>query len=507
MTELRKVRRALVSVYCKESARGLVEALHNLGVVVVSTGGTLSYIQSLGIPAISVESITGYPSILGGRVKTLHPAVFGGILARSNNESDINQIAEHNISAFDLVAVDLYPFEETLTSGASHDEIIEKIDIGGVSLIRAAAKNYRDVLVVPSVDFFEEVTGLLVEGNGNTCLEDRRRMAAAAFDITSHYDTAIFGYMNQGRFSPFKKSTRENIVLRYGENPHQQGRFYGNIDNTFEQLHGKALSYNNLLDVDAAVNLIAEFTEPTFAIIKHTNACGVASRPDLESAWHEALSGDPVSAFGGILIANRNITPKIAYAINELFFEVLIAPGFDEDSLVVLQQKKNRILLRQLKPVVANDQFRSVLGGVLWQTNDQAGFEYEKWQNVTLKQPTETELTDLRFANIVVKHLKSNAIALVKNKKLIGMGAGHTSRVDALKQAINKAKEFYHEIEGAVLASDAFFPFADSVEIAYNAGIKSVIQPGGSVKDQESVNFCNKTGMAMVFTGFRHFKH
>lgn len=507
MTELRTVRRALVSVYCKETSRKLVETLSHLGAEIVSTGGTLDYIHSLGIEAKAVESLTSFPSILGGRVKTLHPAIFGGILSRRNNPSDLNELSEFNIAEFDLVAVDLYPFEDSVETGASHDEIIEKIDIGGVSLIRAAAKNFFDVLVLPSAEFFDQWANFLEAGQGKTCLEERQRLAAAAFEVTSHYDTAIFDYLNKGYFNPFKKSIRKAISLRYGENPHQKGQFFGNLNEVFDQLSGKALSYNNLLDIDAALNLMAGFSEPTFAIIKHTNACGVASRPDLEAAWHEALSGDPVSAFGGILVANRNISLNIAYAINDLFFEVLIAPGYDHGSIEVLIQKKNRILLRQLKPFVTVSQFRSALQGVLWQTAEPVQAPNETWKAVTLIQPTQDQLADLRFANTIVKHLKSNAIALVKNKKLVGMGAGHTSRVDALKQAIQKANEFKHDLGGAVMASDAFFPFADSVERAYNAGINAVIQPGGSVKDHESIEFCNMSGMTMVFTGLRHFKH
>ncbi len=507
MTELKKVQRALVSVYFKEPSRRLIEVLNQLDVELVSTGGTLEYIHSLGIPAKSVESLTNYPSILGGRVKTLHPAVFGGILARTHLEQDQQHLQEYNIEAFDMVIVDLYPFEETLVSGASHEEVIEKIDIGGISLIRAAAKNYREVMVVPSADYFDVVVDMLHSAMGQTSLEDRRRMAAAAFMVSSHYDTAIFHYLNQGDFSPFKVSINESVVLRYGENPHQQGRYYGKFDHLFEQLHGKALSYNNLLDVDAAINLVAEFSEPTFAIIKHTNPCGIASRPHLEAAWHDALAGDPVSAFGGILMANRNITPEIAYAINEMFFEVLIAPGYEEGSLQVLMQKKNRILLRQKMMATPASQFRSLLDGVLWQTRDKVDEYQEKWQAVTIRKPETGEEDDLRFANIVVKHLKSNAIALVKDRKLLGIGAGQTSRVDALKQAIAKAREFNHPLQGAVMASDAFFPFADSVEIAHQAGVSAVVQPGGSVRDQESIDFCNKAGIAMMFTGIRHFKH
>lgn len=507
MTELKQVRRALVSVYYKEPSRRLIEALHQLDVELVSTGGTLEYIHSLGIPAKSVESLTQYPSILGGRVKTLHPAVFGGILARRHLEQDQQHMQQYRIEAFDMVVVDLYPFEETLGSGASQEEVIEKIDIGGISLIRAAAKNYHDVVVVPSVRFFDEVVDLLHSTMGKTSLEDRRRMAASAFEVSSHYDTAIFGFMNQEDFHPFKKSIQDSVVLRYGENPHQQGRYFGRLEDLFEQLHGKALSYNNLLDVDAAINLMGEFTEPSFAIIKHTNPCGIATRSTLKAAWEDALAGDPASAYGGILIANRNITPEIAYAINKRFFEVLIAPAYDEGSLPVLMQKKNRILLKQKPYAAGSDQFRSLLGGVLWQTRDRVGAYQESWQTVSLREPEEGEVEDMRFANLIVKHLKSNAIALVKHRMLVGIGCGQTSRVDALKHAIEKAGEFGHSLDGAVMASDAFFPFGDSVAIAHKAGITAVVQPGGSVRDQESIDYCNQSGMAMIFTGIRHFKH
>lgn len=507
MEEIKKVKRALLSVYFKEPAKRLIEVLNDMGVELVSTGGTLDYIRSLGIDAKSVESLTEYPSILGGRVKTLHPAVFGGILARTELESDLSQLKEYQIEPFDMVVVDLYPFEETLASGANHQEIVEKIDIGGISLIRAAAKNFQHVAVVPSVDFFDSAIEMLYTSDGATTLEDRRKLAAAAFDVSSHYDTCIFNYLNKGDFQPFKKSINQSVVLRYGENPHQQGKFFGKLYDVFEQLHGKPLSYNNLLDIDAAINLMADFSQPAFAIIKHTNPCGIASRNDIETAWYEALSGDPVSAFGGILIANRNITQKIAYAINEMFFEVLIAPEFDDGSLEVLMQKKKRIILKLKDVKPANDQFRSALNGVLWQTRDQEEESPERWQTVTLRKPSSAEEADLRFANIVVKHLKSNAIAIVHDQKLIGIGAGQTSRVDAMKHAIEKAKEFDHPLKGAVMASDAFFPFADTVQIAHNAGITAVVQPGGSVRDQESIDFCNKEGVAMIFTGVRHFKH
>ena len=507
MSEIKKVKRALLSVYTKEPAKRLIEVLNEMDVELVSTGGTLDYIRSLGISVKPVESLTEYPSILGGRVKTLHPAVFGGILARTDLESDLRQLKENQIDTFDMVVVDLYPFEKTLTSGANHQDIIEKIDIGGISLIRAAAKNYQDVAVVPSADFYNMIIEMLYISDGATTLENRRKLAAAAFNVSSHYDTCIFDYFNKGDFQPFRKSINESVVLRYGENPHQQGRFFGNLYEIFEQLHGKPLSYNNLLDIDAAISLISEFSQPTFAIIKHTNPCGIASRSDLETAWFEALSGDPVSAFGGILIANRNITPKIAYAISEMFFEVLIAPEFDEASLEVLMQKKNRIILKLKDFVPAKNQFRSVLNGVLWQTRDQAEENQQRWQTVTMRKPSPAEEADLRFANIVVKHLKSNAIAIIHDQKLIGIGAGQTSRIDAMKHAIDKAREFGHPLKGAVMASDAFFPFADTVEIAHKAGISAVVQPGGSVRDQESIDFCNKEEIAMIFTGIRHFKH
>ena len=503
----KRVTRALISVYEKEPTRGLIEALHMLGVEIVSTGGTLDYIKSLGIHATSVESLTGYPSILGGRVKTLHPAIFGGILSRADVDSDKQQLKEHNIFPFDMVVVDLYPFGETLASGANHDEIVEKIDIGGISLIRAAAKNYSDVFVVPSRAYFDEVVELLEVSHGTSSLEERERYAAAAFRVSATYDTAISGYLGQDFAPVFFKNIDSPFELRYGENPHQKGLFYGNLDEIFQQLNGKPLSFNNLLDVDAAVSLIAEFDEPTFAVIKHTNPCGIASRHNLLEAWQEALAGDPVSAFGGIIVANRPISKEVADAIDKIFFEVLIAPGFDDESLEILRGKKNRIILLQKVVTFASEQFRSILGGVLWQTCDQSSYAQERWQTVTIEKPNQDELADLRFANIVVKHLKSNAIALVKGKKLLGMGAGQTSRIDALKQSISKANEFGNPLKGAVIASDAFFPFSDGVKIAFDEGISAVVQPGGSIRDQESIDFCNQVGMKMVFTGTRHFKH
>ncbi len=503
----KRVKRAIISVYDKEPTRRLIETLHGLGVEIVSTGGTLEFIKSLGITAYSVESLTGYPSILGGRVKTLHPAIFGGILARSGLDSDKQQLIEHGIYAFDMVVVDLYPFEQALASGVSHDEVIERIDIGGISLIRAAAKNYTDILVVPSRTYFNEVAELLQISHGTTNLEERKRFAAAAFRVSAAYDMAIFGYLGQDLSPVFFKNLDSPIGLRYGENPHQTGRFFGGFDEVFEQLNGKPLSFNNLLDVDAAIALIAEFDKPTVAIIKHTNPCGIASRATLPEAWNEALAGDPVSAFGGIIVANRAISSIEARAIDQIFFEILIAPKFDQDSLEILCKKKNRIILLQKVVTFAPEQFRSILGGVLWQSADTFGFEQERWQNVTLEQPTYQDLEDLKFANIVVKHLKSNAIALVKDLKLLGMGAGQASRIDALKQAISKAVEFGNGTVGAVLASDAFFPFSDAVRIADKAGIVAIVQPGGSVRDQESIDYCNRAGMKMVFTGTRHFKH
>ncbi len=499
--------RALVSVYNKESVRELAQVLHAFDIEILSAGGTLSYLRKLGIPAKAVEDLTGYPSILGGRVKTLHPLVFGGILGRPGLDSDQYDMDAYGLNAIDMVVVDLYPFEQTLASGASHEEITEQIDIGGISLVRAAAKNFQHVLVVPSVKYFDKMALMLEQQKAHSSLADRKMMAAAAMDITSHYDTAIFHYLNQGEFNVFKESVRQANPLRYGENPHQQAYFYGNPGEIFEQLGGKPLSYNNLLDVDAAMGLMLEFSEPSFAIIKHTNACGVASRERIEDAWTGALAGDPLSTFGGILIANRGISAELAEAIHELFFEVLIAPDFDEEGLSVLGQKKNRILLRS-KPFIAPDaRFRSVLNGVLWQTQDHKNILPDQWRRPTVRKPDKHQENDLLFANTIVKHLKSNAIALVKNTMLIGIGTGQTSRVDALKQAIAKAHAFNHDLEGAVMASDAFFPFPDCVEIAHQEGIAAVIQPGGSVKDQASVDYCNEAKMAMVFTGNRHFRH
>ena len=522
---LRPIRRALVSVFHKEPARNLVACLHRHGVEIYSTGGTLAFIRDMGVPVKAVEDLTGYPSILGGRVKTLHPAVFGGILARRDHAGDPAELEKYKIPAFDAVVVDLYPFEQTVAGGASHEDTIEKIDIGGISLIRAAAKNHRDVLVVPDPEYFDAAANLIEQGGGKTSLADRESFAAAAFDVSSHYDTAIFSYLagrqvagaqqagaqheQQAVTQPasFKHSIRRSVPLRYGENPHQQGRFFGDLHAMFEQLGGKALSYNNLLDVDAALQVMQERSGHCFAIIKHTNVCGMAVRDNLLQAWEDALSGDPVSAFGGILIANRNITEAVSYAINELFFEVLIAPGFDDEALNILTQKKNRILLKRKDTRLPASAFRSLLNGVLWQTADAAEVMPDGWTHPTKKNPGKGEEQDLLLANWIVRQLKSNAIALVKDQRLVGTGMGQTSRVDALNHAIAKAKAYGHSLDGAVMASDAFFPFPDCVEIAHRAGITAVIQPGGSVRDQESVDYCDRAEMAMAFTGKRHFRH
>lgn len=498
---------ALISVYDKEASAPLIEALHQLDIALLSTGGTHHFIRGMGIPVQAIESVTGYPSILGGRVKTLHPVIFGGILGRTAHEADIRDMDEHKIDPIDIVVVDLYPFEETVKAGASHAEIIEQIDIGGISLIRAGAKNFEQVLVVPGSAYFSEVIDMLERNQGRTSIGDRRNMAAAAMHVSSHYDTAIFNYLNNGTHNVFKESIERFSILRYGENPHQQGCFYGNPDEIFEQISGKAISYNNLLDIDAAMGLMTEFSSPTFAIIKHTNVCGIASRENIEEAWEDALAGDPLSAFGGVLITNRTVDVSVAAKVDELFFEVLLAPSFEDKAVEMLQSRKNRILLKTKSFLVPDFRFRSILNGVLWQTADHKNSIPEQWQLQTDRKPNADEEKDLVFANSVVKHLKSNAIVLVKDLMLLGSGAGQTSRVDALHQAVKKAREGGHALEGAVMASDAFFPFADSVKAAHEAGITAVIQPGGSVRDKESIDYCNSKGMSMVFTGNRHFKH
>lgn len=503
----KKIAGALISVYYKKGLEEVARELHKYGVILYSTGGTYDFITGLGIPAVSVESVTGYPSVFGGRVKTLHPKILGGILFRRNEPGDLSQAAEFDIPPIDLVVVDLYPFEETVARTNDEEEIIEKIDIGGISLIRAAAKNYRDVLIVSSSAQYPELLALLREKDGHTDLEDRRRFAGLAFDVSSHYDTAIFHYFEPDSPGVFKQSIRPAHRLRYGENPHQQGIFYGKTEEVFTQLHGKEISYNNLGDLEAAINLISEFEETTFAILKHNNACGCASRPSLTNAWKAALAGDPVSAFGGVLITNREIDEETAGEIDKLFFEVIMAPAYKKSALEKLQSKKNRIILQQGAFGFPVKQFRSMLNGVIVQDKDLKTEKESDLHPVTERVPDEREIQDLLFANKIVKHTRSNAIVLVKDKQLIASGVGQTSRVDALKQAIAKAGEFGFDLNGAVLASDAFFPFADSVEIAHKAGITAVIQPGGSVRDQDSIDYCRKNGMAMVFTGIRHFRH
>lgn len=508
MSQSTRIKSALVSVYYKDNLEPVIKKLHQLGVKLYSTGGTLSFIEGLNIPVTAVDSVTTYPEIFGGRVKTLHPAIFGGILNRRDNETDKQEKSKHNIPDIDLVIVDLYPFEETVAKKASEQDTIEKIDIGGISLIRAAAKNFKDVVIISSRDEYGNLLSLLEEKNGNTDLADRKKFAAKAFATSSHYDTAIFNYFNQTEEIPaFKQSIAESQVLRYGENPHQKGTFYGKLDEMFTKLNGKELSYNNLLDVDAAVALIADFSEPTFAILKHNNACGVASRDTIYQAYVDALACDPVSAFGGILIANRKLDLETANEVNKLFCEVVIAPGYAEDALAVLKQKPNRIILIQNQVELSKKSFRTLLNGVIEQDKDLSTETEQNLKTVTETSPGASEIKDLLFANKLVKHTKSNTIVLAKNGQLLASGTGQTSRVDALRQAIAKAQSFGFDLKGAVMASDAFFPFPDCVEIADQAGIKAVIQPGGSIKDKESIAYCNAHGMSMVMTGTRHFKH
>lgn len=507
MTATKRIKRALVSVYHKDGLDEILKKLNAAGVSFVSTGGTKTFIESLGIACDAVEDLTGYPSILGGRVKTLHPKVFGGILARRENEGDQAQLAQYEIPEIDLVIVDLYPFEETVASGADEQSIIEKIDIGGISLIRAAAKNFKDVVIVASKHQYTPLLNLLNEKGAETSLEDRKWFAKEAFAVSSGYDSAIFNYFDNREGSYFRVAIDQPMHLRYGENPHQKGLFYGQFNNMFDQLHGKEISYNNLLDIDAAVNLIDEFDELTFAILKHNNACGVASRSNVVDAWKDALAGDPVSAFGGILITNTTINKEAAEEINKIFFEVIIAPAYDADALAILEQKKNRIVLVRKECKTCPMQFRSLLNGALMQEKDLSIQTESDLVAMTEKQPSAKEVEDLLFANKIVKNSKSNAITLVKNKQLCASGIGQTSRVDSLKQAIEKAHSFNFDLQGAVMASDAFFPFPDCVEIADKAGITAVIQPGGSIKDELSVAYCNEHNIAMVKTGVRHFKH
>ncbi len=502
-----KAKRALISVFYKDGLDTLAQTLHKFGVEIISTGGTQTFIEALGIPVTAVESMTGFPSILGGRVKTLHPGVFGGILGRRENASDKAEMAQHGIENIDIVVVDLYPFEETLMSGATEEEIIEKIDIGGISLIRAAAKNHKDVVILASKADYGQLEIELNANHGASSMAFRKRMAAKAFAVSSHYDSAIFNYFQGEDMMALRVSETPANVLRYGENPHQKGVFFGDLDALFDKLHGKELSYNNLLDVDAAVNLMAEFSETTFAILKHNNACGVASRNTVKEAYLAALAGDPTSAFGGILISNRAIEADAAEEMNQLFCEVIIAPGYSAEALDILKSKKNRIILQKKETALPTHQLRTALNGLLWQDKDHSIERKKDMQAVTNQTPSAAELEDLEFALKICKHTKSNTIVLAKNKQLVASGTGQTSRVDALKQAIEKARAFQFDLNGAVMASDAFFPFADSVEIANNAGIKAVVQPGGSVRDQETIDYCNAHNMRMVFTGVRHFKH
>ena len=504
----KRIKSALVSVFHKDGLDEIIKMLHAEGVQLISTGGTQQFIESLNIPCTAVESLTGYPSILGGRVKTLHPKVFGGILGRRELEKDQQQMAEYEIPEIDLVIVDLYPFEQTVASGAPEADIIEKIDIGGISLIRGAAKNFNDVVIVASKAQYAPLHEILKNKGAETSLEERRFFAREAFAVSSAYDSAIFNYFDKEDKSAFRQTNDTPMSLRYGENPHQKGAFYGNFNDMLEQIHGKEISYNNLLDIHAAVELINDFAgETTFAILKHNNACGLASRPTVLEAWQAALAGDPVSAFGGVLITNAAIDKATAEAINEIFFEVVIAPDYDNDALEVLTQKKNRIILVHKTNEMPAQTFRSVLNGVLVQERDAKVETTEDLKTVSQAVPTESEIEDMLFANKIVKHSKSNAIVLAKGKQLIASGVGQTSRVDSLKHAIEKAGTFGFSLQGAVMASDAFFPFPDCVEIAHKAGVTAVIQPGGSVRDAESVQYCNDNDVAMVITGFRHFKH
>lgn len=505
---IKKISSALISVFDKEGLEPIVKKLHEQGVTFYSTGGTEAFIKDLGIPVVPVEDVTSYPSILGGRVKTLHPKVFGGILNRQDNESDVQQMQEYNIPQIDVVIVDLYPFEKTVASGASEADIIEKIDIGGISLIRAAAKNFKDTVIVASVNEYADFLDVITKNNGGTTIEERKQFATKAFHTSSHYDTAIFNYFNQDE-TFYKESVSNGQVLRYGENPHQKGFFFGDFDKMFTKLHGKELSYNNLLDVDAAVNLIGEFKNDgaTFAILKHNNACGVATRNTVKEAYLDALAGDPTSAFGGVLITNAKIDKAAADEINSLFCEVVIAPAYDEDAVTILQEKKNRILLVQHDVTLPTKQVRTCLNGLLVQDKDNITDNKEHLQTVTITSPTTQEIEDLIFASKICKHTKSNTIVFAKNQQLFASGTGQTSRVDALRHAVEKAVSFNFDLNGAVMASDAFFPFPDCVELAKNAGITAVIQPGGSIKDELSINYCNENNVAMVFTGTRHFKH
>lgn len=499
---------ALISVYHKDGLEPIVKQLNKSGVQILSTGGTYTFISELGIPVQKVEDITGFPDLFGGRVKTLHPALMGGILFRRDSNEDVQQAEQHHIPAIDLVIIDLYPFEETVKSGAPENEIIEKIDIGGISLIRAASKNFNDVCIVPSREYYPEFLNIITQSDGKTTFAQRKRFATYAFQVSSHYDTAIFNYFNTEEKIPvFKQSFSKHIALRYGENPHQKGYFFGNVEEVYTQLHGKEVSYNNFQDFEAALELVHEFEEPAFVIVKHGNACGVAIRSVLSEAWDAAISSDPLSAFGGVIASNKSIDLETAKKMNSVFFELLAAPSFSNEAIELLQSKKNRILLQTHLSKNSEFVFKNCLNGVLMQDKDNMIMNSDHWKTVTKKQIPSNIIEDLLFANNIVRHTKSNAIVLAAGKKLLGSGMGQTSRVDAVKLAIAKANTFGHSLDHAVLASDAFFPFSDGIEEAYQHGIKIIIQPGGSVRDQEVIDFCDAHEIAMVFTGFRHFKH
>lgn len=507
MEDIKKIKSALVSVYHKDGLDNILKLLHENGVKLISTGGTKEFIEGLGLPCNAVEDLTGYPSILGGRVKTLHPKVFGGILARRSNDGDRLQMSQYDIPEIDLVIVDLYPFEDTVASGASEQDIIEKIDIGGISLIRGAAKNFDDVVIVASKAQYIPLYEILKQNGAKTTLEERKFFAREAFAVSSAYDSAIFNWFDTDNHSALRLCKNESNALRYGENPHQKACFYGDFDAMFTQLHGKEISYNNLLDIDSAVALTADFDTPTFAILKHNNACGIASRSTIEEAWDAALACDPISAFGGVLMANRPIDEATAEKINKIFLEVIIAPAYSDKALEILKSKKNRIILLSKDLSMPKMKYRSALNGILAQDGDLSVEKSSDFKVVTAKTPDKKEIADLEFALKIVKHSKSNAIVLAKDGQLCASGIGQTSRVDSLKQAIAKAQSFGFDLNGAVMASDAFFPFADCVEIANAAGITAVVHPGGSVRDQDSVDYCNAHNMSMVMTGIRHFKH
>ena len=505
---MKKIKTALISVFYKTGIDTIVALLKQNDVQIYSTGGTYDYIHALDPGVKTVESLTGYPSILGGRVKTLHPKVFGGILGRTHLASDQKEMSEYEIPAFDLVIVDLYPFEETVATTDDEGKIIEKIDIGGISLIRAGAKNFNDVVIVPSRDYYGELIEILEKQHGETSLEDRRRFASYAFSVSSHYDSAILNwFVKDQEEQPLRICEEKATALRYGENPHQKGAFYGDLDAMFGKLHGKELSYNNLLDLDAGLNLLREFDTPTFAILKHNNPCGLACRATVKEAYLAALAGDPVSAFGGVLVCNRPIDKEAAEEINKLFIEVIVAPHYEDGVLDILFSKKNRVVLRLKEDIFSKKTVKTALNGFLLQDRDLHTETADDFKVITTKAPTEAEVEDMVFANKIVKHSRSNAIVLAKGKQLYASGIGQTSRVDALRQAIEKARSFNFDLKGAVLASDAFFPFKDCVELAHEAGITAIVQPGGSVRDQESIDCCNENGISMVFTGFRHFRH